>query len=76
MVFGLVGNSWWQLFVAAFLGIVCTHLSFVGHDAGHKQIFRGRRANDAVGLLLGGLVGLSYGWWIAKHNRHHANPNH
>ena len=76
VVFGLVGNSWWQLFVAAFLGIVCTHLSFVGHDAGHKQIFRGRRANDAVGLLLGGLVGLSYGWWIAKHNRHHANPNH
>jgi len=25
---------------------------------------------------MGGLVGLSYGWWIGKHNRHHANPNH
>jgi fatty acid desaturase len=21
------------------------------------------------------LVGISYGWWRAKHNRHHANPN-
>src|SRR6478672_8476516 len=21
------------------------------------------------------LIGLSYGWWIGKHNRHHANPN-
>ena len=27
-------------------------------------------------LLLGNLlIGLSYGWWIAKHNRHHAHPN-
>jgi fatty acid desaturase len=76
VVFGLLGNSWWQLFVAGFLALVCTHLSFIGHDAGHKQIFRGRRANDAVGLLHGGLVGLSYGWWVSKHNRHHANPNH
>ena len=76
VVFGVVGNSWWQLFVAAFLALVCTQLSFIGHDAGHKQIFRGRRANDAVGLLHGALVGLSYGWWIGKHTRHHANPNH
>jgi len=21
-------------------------------------------------------VGMSLGWWISKHNRHHANPNH
>jgi len=76
IVFGIVGNSWWQLFVAAFLALVYTHLSFVVHDAGRKQIFHGRRANDAVGLLHGGLVGLSYGWWVGKHNRHHANPNH
>ncbi len=76
VTFGLLGDSWWQLFVAAFLALVSTHLSFIGHDAGHKQIFRGRRANDAVGLLHGGLVGLSYGWWVSKHNRHHANPNH
>jgi fatty acid desaturase len=76
VVFALVGDSWWQLFTAAFLAVVCTQLSFVGHDAGHKQIFRGRRANDAVGYVHSGLVGLSYGWWIAKHARHHANPNH
>ncbi|HEY3748944.1 MAG TPA: acyl-CoA desaturase [Pseudonocardiaceae bacterium] len=76
VVFGFLGNSWWQLFTAGFLALVYTHLSFIGHDAGHKQIFRGRRANDAVGLVHGGLVGLSYGWWVSKHNRHHANPNH
>src|SRR4029077_13044461 len=22
------------------------------------------------------LLGMSYGWWVEKHNRHHANPNH
>jgi hypothetical protein len=21
------------------------------------------------------LVGISYGWWMNKHSRHHANPN-
>jgi len=75
-VFGYLGDSWWQLFTAVFLAVVFTQLSFLGHDAGHKQIFHGRRANDAVGLVSGGLTGLSYGWWIRKHNRHHANPNH
>jgi fatty acid desaturase len=77
VAFALLGRSWWQLFVAAFLGIVFTQVAFVGHDAGHRQIARSRRVNDLLGLLHGNLlVGLSYGWWVAKHNRHHANPNH
>ena len=76
IVFAYLGNSWWQVFTAVSLSIAYTQLSFIGHDAGHKQIFRGRRANDAVGFAHAGLVGLSYGWWIGKHNRHHANPNH
>jgi fatty acid desaturase len=72
----LVGNSWWQLLVAVFLAGVFTQLGFLGHDAGHSQIFRSRRANDVAGLLHGTLgIGLSYGWWVAKHNRHHAHPN-
>lgn len=77
VAFVLLGSSWYQLFVAAFLGIVFTQIAFVGHDAGHRQIAGSRRVNDALGLLHGNLlVGLSYGWWVAKHNRHHANPNH
>ncbi|MQA10046.1 MAG: acyl-CoA desaturase [Pseudonocardiaceae bacterium] len=76
VAFAYLGDSWWQLFLAAFFALIFTQLSFIGHDAGHKQIFRTRRANDVIGRLHGGLVGLSYGWWIGKHNRHHANPNH
>jgi fatty acid desaturase len=75
-VFVLLGDSWWQLAVAAFLAVVFTQIGFLGHDAGHRQIFRTRRANDLVGLVYGNLVlGLSFGWWVDKHNRHHAHPN-
>ena len=71
------GDSWYQLATAAYLAIVFTQAGFLGHDAGHRQIFRTRRANDIVGLIAGNLViGLSYGWWVSKHNRHHSHPNH
>jgi fatty acid desaturase len=74
--FVLIGDSWWQLAVAAFLAIMFTQLGFLGHDAGHKQISGSRRVSDVLGLLLGNLgIGLSYGWWVSKHNRHHAHPN-
>lgn len=76
IVFAYLGNSWWQLVTAVVLAGLYTQISFLGHDAGHKQIFRGRRANNALGFACGGLVGLSYGWWVGKHNLHHANPNH
>jgi fatty acid desaturase len=76
VAFALIGDSWWQLVVAAFLAVMGAQLAFIGHDAGHRQIFRSRRANDAVGYLHGGLVGISYQWWMGKHVRHHANPNH
>ncbi|BCJ34463.1 delta fatty acid desaturase [Actinocatenispora thailandica] len=72
----LLGNSWYQLIVAAALAVVFTQLAFVGHDAGHQQIFRSHRINRLVGMLHGNFaVGLSFGWWVSKHNRHHANPN-
>ncbi|HET8684158.1 MAG TPA: acyl-CoA desaturase [Micromonosporaceae bacterium] len=74
--FVVLGDSWWQLAVAAFLAVVFTQIGFIGHDAGHQQIFRSRRANHLVGLVHGNLaIGLSYGWWVDKHNRHHAHPN-
>jgi fatty acid desaturase len=75
-LFVVVGDSWWQLVVAAFLAFVFAQIGFIGHDAGHRQIFASKRANDLVGLLHGNLaVGLSFGWWVDKHNRHHAHPN-
>jgi fatty acid desaturase len=74
--FFLVGDSWWQLGVAAFLAVVFGQIGFLGHDAGHQQVFTSRRANYVLGVLCADLgIGLSYGWWTGKHNRHHAHPN-
>jgi len=77
VAFAMLGESWWQLLTAVYLAVVFTQLAFVGHDAGHRQIFRSRRANDRIGLVHATLlVGVSFDWWVGKHNRHHTNPNH
>ncbi|WP_433284822.1 fatty acid desaturase family protein [Micromonospora sp. CA-244673] len=75
-VFVRWGESWWQLVLAVALAVVFAQAGFIGHDAGHRQIARSRRANDLIGILHGNLLtGISYGWWVDKHNRHHAHPN-
>jgi fatty acid desaturase len=75
-VFALLGDTWFQLLVAVYLAALFGQIGFLGHEAGHQQMFRSRRANDIAGLVHGNLlVGLSYGWWTDKHNRHHAHPN-
>jgi fatty acid desaturase len=75
--FAMVGDSWWQLPVAIYLGLAWTHVAFLGHDIGHRQVFAGRRAARIAGLIHGNLaIGVSEGWWVTKHNRHHSHPNH
>jgi fatty acid desaturase len=74
--FAAIGNSWWQLADAVFLAVVFAQIGFLGHDAGHSQVFRSRRANTVLGIACGNLgTGVSYDWWAGKHNRHHAHPN-
>ena len=72
----LLGDSWFQLLMAAALGIVLTHAAFLAHEASHRTILSSGPANDALGRWLSTLVvGVSHQWWVNKHNRHHANPN-
>ena len=74
--FAVLGRSWWQMLVAVFLAVMFTQTGFIGHDAGHRQISGSKRVNGVIGRIHGNLlIGLSYGWWVAKHNRHHAHPN-
>jgi fatty acid desaturase len=74
--FFLIGDSWWQLAIAAYLGICGAQSAFMWHDAGHKAMFRDKRASTAMGLLHANLInGVSYGWWVGHHNRHHSFPN-
>ncbi|MGW2564270.1 fatty acid desaturase family protein [Streptomyces sp. NPDC001514] len=77
VAFFLLGDSWWQLVVAAWMGLCGAQCAFMFHDAGHKAMFRSKRASTAVGYIHANLInGASYGWWVNKHNRHHSNPNH
>jgi fatty acid desaturase len=76
LAFIWIGDSWWQMLSAAVLAIIMTQLGFLGHDAAHRQIFKSGRWNDWTSLIIANLlVGISYGWWRNKHNKHHANPN-
>src|ERR1700753_1779871 len=75
-LFFLVGNSWWTLAVAVFLAVVFAQLGFLGHDAGHRQIFASRRTNYLLGVACGNLaIGLSYGWGGAQPQPAPPNPN-
>lgn len=73
----LVAPSWWVLLLAVPLTVVTVRFTFLGHDACHQQVAVTRARNRWIGLLAGNLLcGMSMGWWNAKHNRHHAHPNH
>ncbi|CAN5594245.1 acyl-CoA desaturase [soil metagenome] len=65
-----------QLAVAAVFGVLFTQAAFLGHDGAHRQIFVSSKRNEAVARIISNVVvGLSYGWWMNKHGKHHANPN-
>jgi fatty acid desaturase len=70
-------QGWVIALDAVALGLIFGQLGFQMHDAGHRQMFQHSSINVAIGLFTGNvLLGMSYGWWVDKHNRHHANPNH
>ncbi len=73
--FLLLGESWFQLLIAAALGLILTQIAFLTHEAAHRQILAFGPANDRLARILAGSIGLSYSWWDSKHTRHHANPN-
>ncbi|WP_430783704.1 fatty acid desaturase family protein [Actinoplanes sp. G11-F43] len=75
--FALVGASWWTLAVAVFLAVVFAQIGLVAHDLAHRQVFRTNKPSARAGRIFGNLaIGMSYGYWMDKHTKHHANPNH
>lgn len=74
--FVLLRDSWYQLLIAAAIGVLMTQFAYITHEASHRQIFTSGKLNDRIGrILAAAIVGMSYTWWMNKHNRHHANPN-
>jgi fatty acid desaturase len=69
-------QSWWLLFCAVAFAVVSAQIGFLGHDIAHRQVSHSRATCLTLGLLHANLLsGLSYGWWMHKHNAHHAHPN-
>jgi len=61
---------------AILLGVLTAQYGFIAHEAAHRQVFNNNKANDTAGLVLAnGFAGLSYGFWLRKHNKHHQKPN-
>lgn len=74
--FILLGQSWFQLLIAAAIGVITTQLAFLAHEAAHRQIFDSGKGNDWAGIVVGnGLVGMSFHYWNHKHSKHHTKPN-
>nr|WP_260980438.1 acyl-CoA desaturase [Microbacterium paludicola] len=73
--FILLGDSWFQLLIAAALGIVLTQIAFLAHEAAHRQILASGPKNFRLARILAGSIGMSYSWWDSKHTKHHGNPN-
>lgn len=71
----LVDNIWFRIADAVFLALVGVQIGYLGHDAGHHQVFRKSWKNDLLGLINGFALGSSYSWWVDTHNRHHGKPN-
>lgn len=77
VLFLLLVHVWWlQLLNATYLAFVWTQIGLLSHEAGHRQMFHHAWQHDLVSLIGGDLlIGMSYGWWLEKHNAHHSHPN-
>jgi fatty acid desaturase len=74
--FAFLRGSWFELLIAAALGILFTQYAFMGHETAHRQVWETPAANDfSARILCDLIVGMSYSWWMNKHSRHHAQPN-
>ncbi len=72
----ITNNPWLLLLNAVLLAFAFTQVGFIAHDVGHRQAFYAAWKNDIIGYTAGNLLlGMSYSWWMDKHNRHHSLPN-
>jgi len=71
----IIDDTWFRIVDAVFLAFITVQVGYLGHDAGHHQVFRSSWKNDLLGLMNGSSVGASYSWWVDTHNRHHGKPN-
>jgi fatty acid desaturase len=77
VAFFLIGQSWWQMPVAVWMGLCGVQSAYMWHEVGHKAMFRDKRIGTLTAYFHANFFsGVSYAWWVNHHNRHHSHPNH
>ena len=56
--FVLLGDSWFQLLIAAAFAILFTQIAFLTHEAAHRQILARGPANDRLARVLAASIGM------------------
>jgi acyl-lipid omega-6 desaturase (Delta-12 desaturase) len=64
---------WLTLLLAVPAAGFLVRLFVIHHDCGHGSFFRGRRANDWLGRVIGVLTLTPYAHWRHQHALHHAS---
>lgn len=72
MLWSLEAGYWLTLLLAVPAALFFVRMFMLQHDCGHGSFFRSRRANDAVGSVLGVLTLVPYAYWRRTHAVHHA----
>lgn len=66
----------WELLAVPTLTMCMMQIGFIGHDAGHNQVFPKTTHNRILGqFCFPFLLGMSFRTWVIKHNLHHAETN-
>lgn len=74
MMWAAVQGHYWVLPLALIPAAgLLVRIFIIQHDCGHGSYFKTRKANDAVGSLLGLLTLTPYAFWRDSHNMHHAS---
>lgn len=74
-ILGTAPNAW-RLLAAPILAEFWMQIGFIGHDAGHNQVFPRTEHNRRLGLLsFPLLLGMAFRPWVIQHNLHHAETN-
>lgn len=72
MLWSLDVSYWLTLLLAVPAALFIIRLFMLQHDCGHGALFRSRRANNALGMAIGLLTLVPYGYWRKTHAIHHA----
>ena len=68
-------SLWVQMANAGLMAVAFAQFAFLGHDSGHRQIFRSVKRNDMLMMLAASVTGMAPSWWQDKHTKHHVSPN-